>query len=172
MLLQVLFPKLEALELSSIDSEEIKENQHQARSFCILTSIQTKSGFQNLLSMKVQGFGSLKYLLSSSTARLMVQLKYLYIEDCRVMEDVILTEDLGEEHISGVLFSRLEVLRLKDLPILKRFCIGSNIKFPSLEDLRIEQCPKLKSFIFKHVSSEEITHSAMQPLFNEEVNLF
>ena len=117
----------------------------------------------------------------------MVQLKYLYIEDCKVMEEILLlTEDLGEEEIiPKVLFPRLEVLILKDLPVLKRFCVGSNIKFPSLKVLVIEKCPKLESFIFKPVSldmtlskelkevnSEEISQIAMQPLFNEEVILF
>ena len=83
------------------------------------------------------------------------------------------------------MFPRLECIKLKDLPILKRFCVGSNIKFQSLMSLVIEKCPKLKSFIFKPVNlgmtvikelnemnSDEITNIAMQPLFNEEVNLF
>ncbi|KAK7857313.1 hypothetical protein CFP56_018619 [Quercus suber] len=72
-----------------------------------------------------------------------------------------------------VLFPQLKDLFLKDLPILKRFCIGSNIIFPSLTGMTIEQCPKLESFIFKPVSSEEmnseeISRTAMQPLFNEK----
>ena len=78
----------------------------------------------------MQGFGTLKYLLSSSTASSMGQLKYLVIEDCKVMEEVIqtCTEDLGEgKIISGVLFPRLERLLLKNFPILIRFCIGSHI---------------------------------------------
>ena len=103
------------------------------------------------------------------------------------MEEILLlTEDLGEEEIiPKVLFPRLEVLILKDLPVLKRFCVGSNIKFPSLKVMVIEKCPKLESFIFKpvnsdmtlseelkEVNSEEISQIAMQPLFNEEVILF
>ncbi len=102
------------------------------------------------------------------------------------MEEILLTEDLGgEEIILGELFPRLECMKLKDLPILKRFCVGSNIKFQSLMDLVIEKCPKLKSFIFKPINSgmtvikelnemnsDEITNIATQPLFNEEVNLF
>jgi hypothetical protein len=187
LLLQVVFPNLETLELSYIDSEELLQNQHRARSSFKLTNIQTKSRFQNLRSLKVEGSGSLKYLLSSSTARVMEQLKYLSIKDCKVMEEVLLTEDLGEEEeiIPIVLFPRLNILKLKDLPVLKRFCVGSNNKFPSLKYLRIEQCPKLKSFILKPVSSgitvskevkemnsEENSLTTMQPLFNEEVNLF
>ena len=82
-------------------------------------------------------------------------------------------------------FPQLECLFLKDLPVLKRFCVGSNVRFPDLKYLQIEQCPKLESFIFKPVSSsmtlskelkemnsEEISHTAMQPLFDEEVILF
>uniref|UniRef100_A0A2N9EHJ0 Uncharacterized protein n=1 Tax=Fagus sylvatica TaxID=28930 RepID=A0A2N9EHJ0_FAGSY len=148
-----------------------------------ITNIQTKSRFQNLWYLNVEGSGSLKYLLSSSTARVMEQLKYLYIENCKVMEEVLLSEDLGEEEeiIPNVLFPRLNALILKDLPVLKRFCVGSNIKFPSLKDMRIEHCPKLKSFILKPASSgitvskevtemnsEEISLTTMQPLFNEE----
>ena len=108
----------------------------------------------------------------------MLQLKYLNIEDCKVMEEILLTEDLGEEEIiPKVLFPRLEYLILIDLPVLKRFCIGTNLRFPTLKGLWIEQCPKLESFIFKPVSSEEmnseeISRTAMQPLFNEKVILF
>ncbi|GMY21242.1 disease resistance protein, partial [Fagus crenata] len=183
----VVFPNLETLELSYIDSEELLQNQHRARLSFKLTNIQTKSRFQNLRSLKVEGSGSLKYLLSSSMARVMEQLKHLSVKDCKVMEEILLTEDLGEEEeiIPIVLFPRLNFLELKDLPVLKRFCVGSNIKFPSLNYLQIKQCPKLKSFILKpfssdiivskelkEMNSEEISLTSMQPLFNEEVNLF
>ena len=178
LLLQVVFPKLECLKLSCIHSEEIPHNQHHACSAFKLANIQTDSRFQNLCYLIVKGSGNLKYLLSSSTARFMAQLKYLYIEDCKVMEEILLTEDLGEEEIiPKVLFPQMEKLFLKDLPVLKRFCIGSNIKFPSLTTMAIERCPKLESFMFKPVSSEEmnseeISRTAMQPLFNEKVILF
>ena len=67
----------------------------------------------------------------------MVRLKYLYIEDCKVMEEILLTEDLGEEEIiPKVLFPQLKDLFLKDLPVLKRFCIGSNIRFPSVNNVK------------------------------------
>ena len=171
-----MFPNLGTLELSSIHSEKILlHNQHRATSSFKLT----EPRFQNLRNLTVKGSANLNYLLSSFTATFMVQLKYLVIEDCKVMEEILLlTEDLGEEEIiPKVLFPQLELLILKDLPVLKRFCVGSNIKFPSLKDMLIEQCPKLESFIFKPVSSEEmnseeISRTAMQPLFNEKVILF
>ena len=183
-----MFPNLETLELCCIDSEEILlQNQHRASSSFKLTNIQTDSRFQNLCNLRVTGSANLKYLLSSSTARFMVQLKFLDIDECKVMEEIILIEDLGEEQTRSpmVFFPQLEYLLLKDLPVLKKFCVGSNVRFPYLRYLKIEQCPKLESFIFKPVSSgmtvskelkevnsEEISHTAMQPLFNEEVILF
>ncbi|KAL4637305.1 hypothetical protein ACB092_03G068200 [Castanea dentata] len=165
---QLVFPNLETLKLSSIHSEEIlRHNQHRASSSFKLT----ESRFQNLRYLKVKGSGNLEYLLSSSTATFMLQLKSLFIEDCKVMEEILLlTEDLGEEEIiPKVLFPHLESLVLKDLPVLKRFCVGRNIIFRSLKGMVIEKCPKFESFIFNPVSSEEISHTAMQPLFNEEV---
>ena len=125
----------------------------------------------------------------------MVQLKNLHIVNCKVMEEILFTEDLGEEEeeeeeeeeiIPKMLFPRLEGLMLNDLPVLKRFCIGSNIEFPSLKQLNINQCPKLKTFIsrpansdktitfckeVKEMNSEEIHWNAIQPLFSEEVDL-
>uniref|UniRef100_A0A7N2L3P5 Uncharacterized protein n=1 Tax=Quercus lobata TaxID=97700 RepID=A0A7N2L3P5_QUELO len=122
---KVEFPNLQILELSSIDLEEMLHNQHQARSSLELSNIQR---FKILTSSKIQGSGTLKYMLSSSTASSMGQLKYLVIEDCKVMEDQTCAEDLGEgEIISGILFPRLEGLLLKNLPIPRRFCIGSHI---------------------------------------------
>ena len=170
-----MFPNLETLELSSVHLEEILlHNQHWPTSSFKSTNIQTESRFKNLRNLKVKGSGNLKYLLSSSTATFMVQLKDLFVEDCKVLEEILLlTEDLGEEEIiPKELFPCLESLVLIDLPVLKRFCVGRNIIFRSLKDMVIEKCPNLESFIFNPISSEEISHTAMQHLFNEEVILF
>jgi hypothetical protein len=190
LLLQVVFPNLERLELSSIDLEDVQHNQHRATSSsCRLENMQSTSRFQNLSRLKVQGSSSIKYLLSFSTARFMGQLKHLEILECKVMEEIIVTEESGvvEERIipKMVLFNRLEFLHLNDLPALKRFCIGSNIEFPSLKQLHINGCPKLKTFLFKPVSSsmtvgkelvemnaKDNPHTVVQPFFNEEVNPF
>lgn len=185
-----MFPNLERLELSLIDLEDAQHNQYRATSSsCRLENMQSTSRFQNLSYLEVQGSSNIKYILSFSTARFMGQLKHLHILECKVMEEIIVTEESGvvEERIipKVVLFSRLECMFLKDLPVLKRFCIGSNIEFPSLKQLSIECCPKLKTFIFKPVSSgittnkERVEMNAkdnprinVQPFFNEEVNLF
>ena len=192
LLLQIVFANLENLEQSLIDLEEKQQSQHWARSFCKITNMQTSIRFQNLSSLAVWGSDSFKYLLSSSIARSMVQVKYLRIVNCKAMEEILFIEDLGddeeEEIIPKMLFPRLEVLELSGLPILKRFCVGGNIEFKSMTSLFIGHCPKLKTFIskpsnsdtvmtvckeIKEMNTEEIPRTvAIQPLFSEEVDIF
>ena len=191
LLLQIVFANLESLEQSLIYLEEKQQNQHWARSFCKITNMQTSIRFQNLSSLSVWGSDSFKYLLSSSIARSMVQVKYLRIENCKAMEEILFIEDLGddeEEEIIPKMLPRLEVLKLNGLPILKRFCVGGNIEFKSMRSLFIEHCPKLKTFIskpsnsdtvmtvckeIKEMNTEEIPRTvAIQPLFSGEVDIF
>ena len=91
-----------------------------------------------------------------------------------------------EETLSDALFPRLECLFLDDLPILKRFCIDSNVEInPLLKKFRIKNCPKLKTFAFRHTSSnmevrkglleinsEDNRHSTSQSHINESVDIF
>jgi hypothetical protein len=169
------FPILERLELSLVNLGEIEQNQHQAVSSCRLINTQVTSRFENLSYLQVQGSGNMKYLLSLSTAIFMVHLKHLHIIECKVMEEILVTE---ESIIHMVLFPQLECLFLKKLPILKRFCIGNNIEFPSLKNPRIEDCPKFVSSSMtvskelKEMNAEESPSTVRQPFFNEEVNLF
>ena len=146
-----MFPNLDSLELSLPDVEEIQRNHHWARSSCKSTNIQAAKRFQNLSFLEVQGSGSLKYLLSSSTARFMMNVKHLHIIECKVMEEVLHIDE--EEALSDALFPRLECFVLEDLPILKRFCIDSNVEFPLLKNFIINNFPKLKTFAFRHASS-------------------
>ncbi|KAM4108533.1 hypothetical protein ACB094_03G051700 [Castanea mollissima] len=196
LLLQIVLVNLESLEQSVIDLEEKQQNQHWARSFCKITNMQTSIRFQTLSTLGVWGSDSFKYLLSSSIARSMVQIKYLHIVNCKAMEEILFIEEEEveeeeeeeEEIIPKMLFPRLEFLKLNGLPILKRFCVGGNIEFKSMRSLFIEHCPKLKTFIskpsnsdtvmtvckeIKEMNTEEIPRTvAIHPLFSEEVDIF
>ncbi|KAB1202903.1 hypothetical protein CJ030_MR8G022383 [Morella rubra] len=167
-------------ELSSMDVEETQYNEHGARIGCRLTNLQAMSWFQNLSFLEVEGSGNTKHLLSFSTAKAMVYLKHLHILECKCLEEVLVSKELGEGRPN--FFPQLECLFLKDLPILKRFYEGSNIEFPCLKKLQLKNCPKLKTFITKSVSScltgnkepnemnaKEGSNAVMQPLFNEEI---
>jgi len=176
-LMDIAFPTWETIILKNMTGlEEISHGK--------LPSLRS---FGNLRIVKVEHCDKLKFVFSSSIARGLSQLEELEVSECRIMEEIVVTEELGavEETILKVLFPQLKLLILKELPILKRFCKGSNIKFPSLKDLRIDHCPKLKTFISKRVSlgmtankeleemnADESPYTIVQPLFNEEVNLF
>jgi Leucine-rich repeat (LRR) protein len=176
-LMDIVFPALETILLKNmVGLEEICHGQ--------LPSLRS---FGNLRIVKVEHCEKLKFVFSSSIARGLSQLEQLEIRECSIMEEILVTEELGVlgETILEVLFPQLKFLILNSLPILKRFCEGNNIKFSSLKHLVIDHCPKLTTFISKPVSlsmttnkeleemnANESPHTAVQPLFNEEVNLF
>jgi len=110
--------------------------------------------FDNLRIVKIKHCDKLKFDFSSSIARGLSQLEQLEIRECSIMEETILK----------VLFPQLIFLILKELPILKRFCEESNIKFSSLTHLVIDHCPKLKTFISKPVSSGMTTNKELQEM--------
>ncbi|KAB9241441.1 hypothetical protein FH972_027013 [Carpinus fangiana] len=181
--LQVVFPILERLQLSSVNLVETEQNQHPVRFSCILRNSQAMSRFENLSHLEVRGIGNIKYILPFSIARFMVQLKHLHVIKCEVMEEILVVDEFGvkDEITLEVLFPLLECLYLEDLPILKRFCFGSNIEFSSLKTLKIKNCPKVETFVSKPLSSdktinkelrgmsaEETPLSVKQPFFNEE----
>ena len=112
-----------------------------------------------------------------------MNVKHLHIIECKVMEEILHIDE--EEILSDALFPRLECLFLEDLPILKRFCIDSNVEFPLLKKSRINNCPKLKTFAFRHansnmevrkglveINSEDNRHTTSQSHINESVDIF
>ena len=80
MFLQVSIPKLEWLELSTINIQEIWSDQYD---HC----------FENLLTLNVIDCGNLKYLLSVSMAESLVNLQSLYVTECKMMEDIFRPEN-------------------------------------------------------------------------------
>ena len=113
----------------------------------------------------------------------MMNVKHLHIIECKVMEEVLHTDE--EETLSDALFPRLERLFLEDLPLLKRFCTDSNVEFPLLKNFSANSCPKLKTFAFRHagsnmdvrkglveINSEDNRHTTSQSHINESVDIF
>ncbi|KAB1202379.1 hypothetical protein CJ030_MR8G020176 [Morella rubra] len=142
---QVVFPKLEKLELFSIALME----EMATRSSWTLRNILPSLRFQNLSYLTVKGTCNVRYLFSLSTATSMVQLKSLKVFECKDMEEILLIEneeERGKMASPTELFPLLEYLQLYNLPILKRFCIGHNIQFSILISLKLFGLPKLKCF--------------------------
>ncbi|XP_062026563.1 probable disease resistance protein At4g27220 [Rosa rugosa] len=102
--------------------------------------MKTEVVMSSLTTLEVSNCDGLKYFLSSSMARSLVKLKQLKISDCKAMEEIVSTR----ESQNNIIFYKLEILKLEDLPNLARFCTaGSCIEFPSLERLYMKACSKL-----------------------------
>ncbi|XP_022761547.1 probable disease resistance protein At4g27220 [Durio zibethinus] len=134
---QIVFPSLEDLHLSRLNIERIWPIQ-----------LATTSYFApSLRTLIVDGCGNLKYLLSLSVARCLVQLRRLEIIDCRSMVQVVETEEKLYEIAYMISFPCLTTMKIKDLPELTGFYSGNdNIVFPSLEEVTVECCPNMKIF--------------------------
>ncbi|KAB2010742.1 hypothetical protein ES319_D10G262600v1 [Gossypium barbadense] len=141
---KVVIPRLQHLELSFVNIHEIWHHPSSPSVGCLKT-------------LQVNRCHNLKYLFPSFLVKDLVQLRRLEILDCNMMEQVILTDGLVEEHQgrNQMSFSELELLWLKDLPKLTSFCFENYFEFQCLTDLELTNCLLLKTFITKCVSEDE-----------------
>ncbi|KAM7480894.1 hypothetical protein LguiB_005477 [Lonicera macranthoides] len=116
----VVFGQFESMELSYMD-----KLTHIWR--MVLRQIQ---GFYNLRKLEVQGCPKLRYLLSPVVAKMVVNLQHLKLNNCRMIEQVILTEEEEEEEDEDISEKKMM----------------DKIVFPLLEDVMIEECPNMKTF--------------------------
>ncbi|KAF3447929.1 hypothetical protein FNV43_RR08636 [Rhamnella rubrinervis] len=157
---KVVFPKLEALKLSSMPLNKLWDGQLSAR-LCWI---------QNLTSLIIEGCNGLTFLCSSSMSmNLFVQLKTLEIRRCENMVEIILTEEYGEVTMDNM-FPKLEILKLEALENLEKFFTSaSSTEFPCLQRLIIEDCTKLGSFIVDPIRRKNVLDTAGHHLFDEKV---
>ncbi|KAL6201154.1 hypothetical protein ACLB2K_024869 [Fragaria x ananassa] len=127
------FPKVEILRVKDCDSLQ------NLRSFAI--------SFNNLTTLHVSRCKGLKYLISISMAKSLMQLTKLKVRDCEEMIEIVASSgnDVARNEIE---FKMLKHLELSALPSLKGFCSGTHtVKFPSLENLLMSGCTQLEGFI-------------------------
>ena len=135
-----------------------KENSEQGRAFQNLgilrvsecgrlkNLVPSSMHFRNLNILSVRKCHGLISFATSSTVKSWVQLKYLYIFECKRMREIVTNEGEGEVG-DEICFNQLNYLYLEDLPSLRSFHLGNRtIKFPSLEDLIVTGCPEMKIF--------------------------
>ncbi|XWS42923.1 hypothetical protein CRYUN_Cryun16bG0055400 [Craigia yunnanensis] len=135
---KVLCPQLEYLRLCSINIQKIWHDQLQV----------TSSNLQNLKTLTVEGCHNLKYLFLPAMGKSFLQLRDLNIINCNNVEEVIIVEGLTEkERIPQMFFPKLELLYLKGLPKLARYCHGNYFIFPFLKKLWIVDCPEMYTLI-------------------------
>jgi hypothetical protein len=112
-------------------------------------------GFQNLRVLKIVGCESLRYVLSSSMARILVNLEFIRIDRCDQME-VIIQEVITEEidHILLPRLERLEISRCDNISDLTLALLGeehtsfkSVNSFQKLKYVTIFNCDNLTNLL-------------------------
>ncbi|KAK7340193.1 hypothetical protein VNO77_20889 [Canavalia gladiata] len=126
---KVSIPKLEWLELSSINIEQIWNNQ-------------SLHCFQNLLTLIVADCGNLKYLLSLSMAGSLVNLQSLFVSGCELMESIFSAEDATQNIDIFPKLKKMEMNCMEKLNTIWQPHIGFH-SFNSLDSLIIKECNKL-----------------------------
>ncbi|KAJ6384555.1 hypothetical protein OIU78_027790 [Salix suchowensis] len=103
------------------------------------------SSFGNLTALRVRGCKALKYLVTSSTARSLVQLSVMIIEECKMVTEIVASN--GDEAGNEIIFRKLEGLKLDCLASLTSFCpVDFTFRFPCLTEVIVTNCPKIKTF--------------------------
>ena len=99
---------------------------------------------ENLKDLDVSYCNGLTNLLTSSSARTLVQLTSLRITHCEKIEEIIANGEDGEIEIN---FKKLKTLELSELSSCKGFCCHNyTFKFPSLDEVIIRGCLRFRIF--------------------------
>ncbi|KAI7998691.1 hypothetical protein LOK49_LG10G01701 [Camellia lanceoleosa] len=104
--------------------------------------------FQNLTSLTVVGCSSLRYIFSSSQARLLVKLQQIIVAACGVLEAIVNEEPKVDDEVATniIMFPQLNSLRLYHLPNLKSLCPQAyTFEGSFFEEIKVINCPNMRA---------------------------
>ncbi|KAL5809788.1 hypothetical protein ACOSQ3_030479 [Xanthoceras sorbifolium] len=158
--LRNVFPKLESLFLHKLVN---LEKIHLGR-----LAIEP---FNKLRIMKVKRCDGLKYLLSFSMAKNLMQLQEIKVTDCKMLEEIVFKESQEQVHqndrISRVQFTQLRTLTIQHLPRLTSF--GFNLFRPSTgsQEIIVEDDPSGFTSLF----SQNVVLPSLENLKLSSINI-
>ncbi|KAG8645046.1 hypothetical protein MANES_10G028400v8 [Manihot esculenta] len=125
----------------------------------------SSASFQDLTTLDVGFCKALKYLVTSSAAKSMVQLLTMKIRTCKMLTEIVTDEGDGTEEI---VFCKLKTLKLVHLKSLTGFCLGGlTFKFPCLEVITISGCPNMRIFCGGILSTPKLQCVGLQEIHFE-----
>ncbi|XP_065848950.1 uncharacterized protein [Euphorbia lathyris] len=149
----------------------LEELTADVKSTTLLLLFNEMVSFTNIMRLEVYNCNSLKYLFTISMVECLVQLKELEINNCELVEEIILNkkdEEMEKDSINKIVFPNLDYLSLEELPNVKSFSRGYPIEFQSLKELSIIRCSAMENFVSKS-SGRSNNNESGELLFNEMV---
>ncbi|TQD94001.1 hypothetical protein C1H46_020426 [Malus baccata] len=114
----------------------------------------TGGSFGNLKSLHVVWCDHLKYLFSSSIAKLLASIEDIEVEGCNQIEEIVAAEEETDEIIT---LPKLNSIKLESLPNLKYFCGEAySLKLPSLALLRVNNVQNFRIFAPKLIDTHPL----------------
>ncbi|GLT80964.1 hypothetical protein SLA2020_523730 [Shorea laevis] len=124
--------------------------------------------FRLLNYLQLYNCAQLSYLLTPSMVFCLVQLEFISIKNCAMMEQVIMGD--GEE--SKMIFPQLWKIELESCSNLISFYVGSHgLEIPSLQVFSIEECQRMVTFAAFTSSGEHEKETSHQYFFSSKVEI-
>ncbi|CAL5351008.1 unnamed protein product [Camellia sinensis] len=111
-------------------------------------NLQRIPSFQNLTSLTVVGCSSLRYIFSSSQAKLLVKLREIAVAECGVLEAIVNEEPKVNDEVATniIMFPQLNSLKLYHLPSLKSLCPQAyTFEGSFIEEIKVINCPNMRT---------------------------
>ncbi|KAI7996977.1 Disease resistance protein [Camellia lanceoleosa] len=111
-------------------------------------NLQRIPSFQNLTSLTVVGCSSLRYIFSSSQAKLLVKLREIAVAECGMLEAIVNEEPKVDDEVATniIMFPQLNSLKLYHLPSLKSLCPQAYAFEGSfIEEIKVINCPNMRT---------------------------
>ena len=145
--------QLKELELKSLLSLEETGFEHDpllqrierlviSRCMKLTNLVSSKVFYSYMTHLEVMNCRSMRNLMTSSTAKSLVQLTTMKVSLCEIIVEIVAENE--EEKVQEIEFRQLKSLELVSLQNLTSF--SSDFKFPSLESLVVTECPQMKKF--------------------------
>ncbi|CAL5423708.1 unnamed protein product [Camellia sinensis] len=100
--------------------------------------------FQNLTSLTVVGCSSLRYIFSSSQAKLLVKLREIAVAECAVLEAIVNEEPKVDDEVA--MFPQLNSLKLYHLPSLRSLCPQAyTFEGSFIKKIKVINCPNMRA---------------------------
>ncbi|XP_065848654.1 uncharacterized protein [Euphorbia lathyris] len=113
--------------------------------------------FQSLITLNVSCCNKMTNLVTASTSKTMVQLMELRVSDCRMMEEIVATDDADCKEHDVIVFKNLKCLKLQALDRLNSFSTGNyDHRFPLLEEVNVQKCSIMKFFCGGELSTPKL----------------